>query len=154
MTTYYLDTSALIKRYVDEAGSEWLRATLAAPEPPSIIVAHLAIVEVTSALMRRVRDGSLTTTDCATLQSVFRSDCMREYSLMNVVDNTINRANRLIEKHPLRGYDAIHLATALVANEQLVLNNLPPLIFFSSDNRLTSAASAEGLAVDNPNDHL
>ena len=103
MTTYYLDTSALIKRYVDEAGSGWLRATLAALDPPSLIVAHLAIVEVTSALMRRVRDGSLTPADYTTLQSVFRNDCMRDYSLMNVVDNTINRANRLIEKYPEGG---------------------------------------------------
>ncbi|MEW6668332.1 MAG: type II toxin-antitoxin system VapC family toxin [Thermodesulfobacteriota bacterium] len=153
MTTYYLDTSALIKRYVDEAGSDWLRATVSRRGSASILVANLAIVEVTSALMRRVRDGSLTSTDYASLQSAFRNDLMMEYSLMNVVDNTINRAKSLIEQHPLRGYDAVHLATALVANEQLVLHNLSPIIFLSADDRLNDAASAEGLAVDNPNNH-
>jgi len=46
-----------------------------------------------------------------------------------------------------------HLATAVVTNQRLLANNLVPLIFLSADNRLNNAASAEGLAVDNPNHH-
>ena len=48
----------------------------------------------------------------------------------------------------------MHLATALVTNQRLLANNLAPLIFLSADNRLNDAASAEGLTVDNPNQHL
>jgi predicted nucleic acid-binding protein len=153
VTTYYVDTSALVKRYVDETGSNWLRTALGAEPPPSIIIVHLAVVEMTSALTRRLREGVLTTAEHAQLQNAFRSDCLNEYEIAVAVGNIIDQANRLLEAYPLRAYDAVHLATAVVANQRLVDNNLPPLIFLSSDDRLNDAASAEGLTVDNPNHH-
>lgn len=153
MTTYYLDTSALIKRYVDEVGSDWVRATLSAQPPPSAVVVHLVIVEVTSALTRRVREGTLIPTEYTQVQNAFRSDCLHEYEIVTAVGDVIDQANRLLEKYPLRAYDAVHLATAAVTNQQLVANNLAPLTFISADDSLNDAASAEGLAVDNPNHH-
>ncbi|RLC86009.1 MAG: hypothetical protein DRI37_07445 [Chloroflexi bacterium] len=153
MTTYYVDTSALIKRYVDEVGSDWLRATLNVQPPPSIIVVHLIIVEVTSALTRRIREDTLTPTDYIQVQNAFRADCLNEYEMVTAVGDIIDQANRLLEKHPLRAYDAIHLAAAVVANQQLLAHGFAPLIFLSADDRLNAAAAAEGLAVDNPNDH-
>jgi len=153
MTTYYLDTSALIKRYVDEVGSNWLRAMLDVRPPPSVIIVHLAIVEVTSALTRRMREGTLTPAEYAQLQNAFRADCLGEYDIVTAVGEIIDQANRLLEKYPLRAYDAVHLATAMVVNQQLLANNFAPLTFLSADNRLNEAAAAEGLVVDNPNDH-
>ena len=153
MTTYYVDTSALIKRYVDEVGSDWLRATLNVQPPPSIIVVHLIIVEVTSVLTRRIREDTLTPTDYIQVQNAFRADCLNEYEMVTAVGDIIDQANRLLEKHPLRAYDAIHLAAAVVANQQLLAHGFAPLIFLSADDRLNAAAAAEGLAVDNPNDH-
>lgn len=153
MTTYYVDTSALVKRYVDETGSGWLCTVLGAQPAPSIIIVHLALVEMTSALMRRLREGALTPAEVAQLQNAFRSDCLDEYEIALAVGNIIDQANRLLEAYPLRAYDAVHLATAVVANQRLVSSNLAPLIFLSSDDRLNEAASAEGLAIDNPNHH-
>ncbi len=153
MTTYYLDTSALIKRYVDEVGSGWLRAMLNVQPSPSIVVVHLIIVEVTSALTRRTREGTLTPAEYAQVQNVFRSDCLHEYEIVTAVGGVIDQANRLLERHPLRAYDAVHLATAVVTNQRLIANNLAPLIFLSADARLNKVASAEGLTVDNPNHH-
>lgn len=149
----YGDTSALIKRYVDEAGSDWLRTIFNTPLPPSIIAVHLTIVEVTSALTRRMREGILTPAEYAQAQNVFRADCLNEYELITAVGNIIDQANRLLERHPLRAYDAIHLAAAVTVNQQLLTNNLGALIFLSADDRLNRAASAEGLGVDNPNRH-
>jgi len=60
MTTYYVDTSALVKRYIDELGSDWVRAVFSQAPLPSMIVVHLALVEMTSALARRQREGILT----------------------------------------------------------------------------------------------
>jgi predicted nucleic acid-binding protein len=154
MTTYYVDTSALVKRYVDETGSGWLRTALGAQPAPSIIIVHLAVVEMTSALMRRLREGALTPAEVTQLQSAFRSDCLDKYEIALAVGNIIDQANRLLEAYPLRAYDAVHLATAVFANQRLVDHDLAPLIFLSSDDRLNDAASAEGLAVDNPNHHL
>ena len=151
MTTYYLDTSALIKRYVDEVGSDWLRATLDAQPLPSIVTVHLIIVEVTSALTRRMREGTLTPAEYVQVQNAFRFDCLCEYEIVTAVGGVIDQANRLLERYPLRAYDAVHLATAVVANQRLLANNLASLTFLSADDRLNDAASAEGLTVDNPN---
>ena len=78
MTTYYVDTSALVKRYVDETGSDWLRTMLSAEPTHSAIIMHLAMVEMTSALTRRLREGVLTPAEYAQLQNAFRSDCLDE----------------------------------------------------------------------------
>lgn len=65
----------------------------------------------------------------------------------------VDSASGLLECHPLRAYDAIHLATALSAQQFLADQNYPALTFLSADDRLNQAATAEGLAVDNPNAH-
>ena len=153
MTTYYMDTSALAKRYIDEAGSDWVRTTLRQLPSPSVIVVNLAIVEMTSALTRRRRDGLLTPLEYAHIQDAFRSDCLNEYRIVAAVDSILDEANRLLEQHLLRAYDAVHLATAVVANRRLLGERLAPLTFLSADDRLNDAASAEGITVDNPNRH-
>ena len=153
MTVYYLDTSALVKRYVDETGSDWLRATLNAQPSPSIIIIHLAIVEMTSALTRRMRDGTLIPADYTQTQHAFRADCMSEYEIVIAVGDIIDRANLLLEQYPLRAYDAMHLAAAVISNQRLLASNFEALTFLSADDRLNNAVSAEGLIVDNPNHH-
>jgi predicted nucleic acid-binding protein len=65
----------------------------------------------------------------------------------------IDTASALLERHPLRAYDAIHLATALGAQQFLTEQNYPGLLFLSADDRLNRAATAEGLEVDDPNAH-
>ncbi len=153
MTTCYLDTSALVKRYVNEVGSSWLRGLLGSKAPPAIVVVHFVTVEVTSALMRRLREGVLNTAEYEQAQDAFHFDCLHEYDMVTAVGEVIDRARRLVEKHPLRAYDAVHLSAALIVDEELLANDLPPLLFMSADDRLNHAASAEGLAVDNPNNH-
>ena len=71
MTTYYLDTNALVKRYVDETGSPWLRALLDAAPCPSVVLVRLVVVELTSALIRRVREGVVSATEYAQAQRPF-----------------------------------------------------------------------------------
>ena len=63
----------------------------------------------------------------------------------------IDWAVNLALHHKLRGYDAVQLATALVANEALTAADLAPLLFVTADAALVAAAGAEGLATDNPN---
>ena len=132
MTTYYVDTSALVKRYVDEAGSDWVRAALSQSPPPSMILVNLAIVEMTSALARRRRERLLTPAEYTQIQDAFRSDCLNEYRIVTAAEGIIDEANRLLERYPLRAYDAVHLATAVVANRHLVADGLTPLAFLSA----------------------
>jgi predicted nucleic acid-binding protein len=65
----------------------------------------------------------------------------------------IDLACRLLERYPLRAYDATQLATALGAQAFLAEKKYPSLTFLSGDERLNDAARAEGLAVDNPSQH-
>ncbi len=153
MSSYYLDASALVKRYVDETGSDWLRAIVDPAQSPLLFTSHMTIVEVISAFARRVREGSLTLGEFATLRDAFRSDCLSEYQIMPPSVAVIDLACTLLERHSLRAYDAVHLATALSAQRFLTQRNLPGLTFVCADDRLNNAATAEGLAVDNPNNH-
>ncbi len=151
MVTYYLDTSAMLKQYVNEIGSDWQRRTLS--RDAVIVATQLLIVEVASALNRRVREGTVDHHDYARLSGRFRDDCRDVYQLVVLDDAIVNMAYALLERHPLRAYDAVHLATAIAVNRWLVDTGEVALTFLCADNRLLAAASAEGLAIDNPNDH-
>jgi hypothetical protein len=65
----------------------------------------------------------------------------------------MRRSEDLLDAHPLRAYDAIQLASGIIANSVLIRNGLGPLIFLAADHRLLNIAAIEGLAVDNPNQH-
>lgn len=153
MSSYYLDASALVKRYLDEMGSDWLRATIDPAQSPLLFISYMTIVEVISAFARRAREDSVTLEEFATLRDVLRNDCLNEYQIMPPTAAIVDLACTLLERHSLRAYDAVHLATALSAQQFLTQRDLPDLTFLCADNRLNNAATAEGLAVDNPNDH-
>ena len=59
MPAVYVDTSALVKRYVGEVGTRWVRLALARPVRQRIYTALLAHTEVLSALQRKIREGTL-----------------------------------------------------------------------------------------------
>lgn len=151
MTIYYADSSALLKKYVNETGSVWTRQALAAPAV--VITAQLALIEIASALNRRVRDGTVTAHDYARLANDFRDECRDRFQIIALDQTVINLSWAVLERHALRAYDAIHLASALVMDRQWVETGLAAPIFLAADDRLLKAAQAEGLAVDNPNLH-
>lgn len=148
---YYLDTSALVKRYLDEPGSQWLRDTIGAAE--TLLSTQLLVPEFISALNRLVREGMLALPDYRRLRLAFRDDCANEYQLTPPRSDILSLSCELIERHPLRAYDAVHLATALVVERALQAQDFPRLTFLSADDRLLAIAATEGLATDNPNDH-
>ncbi len=154
MSVYYLDASALVKRYVAETGSAWLRSLLSSPQVQLAFTSRMTIIEVISAFARRVREGSLTSGEFAAVADAFRGDCLHDYQIMPPAVEIVDLACSLLTRHPLRAYDATHLASALSAQKFLSTEAHPPLIFLSADDRLIDAASAEGLAVDNPNKHI
>jgi uncharacterized protein len=149
----YFDTSGLLKRYVVEVGSAWVATLLAPPQAPTVLTSRLTIVEASCAFARKHREGALSATDHAAVLVAFDYDVTYRYSLLNAAPDTINFARALAHRHPLRAYDAIHLATAILANQRLVTAGEQPLTFICADTRLIAFAQAEGLATDNPNDH-
>ena len=83
----------------------------------------------------------------------FNEHCATEYRFVELDPNVVGLARHLLDRHPFRAYDAVQLASALRASRALQAARLPPLLFLSADDRLTAAATYEGLATDNPNTH-
>jgi uncharacterized protein len=150
---YYLDASALVKRYVDEQGSEWIKVMMASEEEMLLFTSRMTIVEVISAFSRRVRAGTLTGEDFASVRDMFRSDCLDDYQVVPPSLAVVDQACALLERHSLRAYDAAHLATAIGVHAFLTEKEYSPITFLSADDDLNDAAEAEDLTVDNPNWH-
>jgi uncharacterized protein len=114
----YLDTSALAKIYVDEEGSDALDAALVGRR--DLLISELAITELTSALVRRVREGILDAARSHRIYNqVLRDVQAGEYRLVDITGATHREAERLLlalgTKLPVRAADSLHLATAALA---------------------------------------
>jgi predicted nucleic acid-binding protein len=155
MTNYYLDASAVVKRYADEPGSSWIRQITEFQAQHTILLAELTLAEVAAALAAKCRaPGGVTQEQRDRALSRFLQDCAEHFVLLAVDRAVIDRAVDLTQRHRLRGYDAMQLATALITSETLAAQNLPSSIFVASDNELLSAAQAERLITENPVDHV
>ena len=151
MTEYYLDASALVKRYADEAGSDWIRQITDREAGHTILLTDITLAEVAAALAAKHRaPGGITQEQRERALSRFLQDCDEHFLLLPVDRSVIDRAVALTQNHRLRGYDAVQLATALVTSDTLQVQNLPAPIFVASDSDLLSAATTEELPVENP----
>ena len=151
---YFLDSSALIKRYITEQGTVWVRSITLPSTGNTIIIAQVTQVEIFSGVSRRRREGLVPLRTIQAIRLLLHRRVKREYMVIELTAPIIEGAEDLLDKHPLRAYDAIQLASALVANTRLTGAILVPLVFVSADVRLLTAATAEGLTVDDPNAHL
>lgn len=151
MAYYQVDSSGIVKRYVCEPGSEWIKSVCHPDSGNQIGLATITKVEVASAFSRRCREGTATEKERDRWLDTFLFDCSNQYWLTEVNPTMINLAIELTQRHPLRAYDAIQISVALSINEALLARGLPPLTFVSADDRLCSTASGEGLSVENPN---
>ncbi len=116
MAYYFFDSSALVKYYVRETGTQWVQGIIDAPlnsmSANEISIAHLTGAEIVAAISRRVRMKLTTVTDGAKAIGVFNTHFQTKYRVFIVTLETVERAMSLAEKYALRGYDAIQLATA------------------------------------------
>lgn len=149
MTTYFVDTSALAKRYIPETGSEWMTDRMVPSSDHIILVSGLSSVEFVSMLVRRERERFVSNTDRIRLENDFLFHLQHQYLVIAITENVLAEARRLLETYPLRTLDAIQLASANHVNSVLDLN----FIFVSADNRLLQAAVAEGFVTENPNNY-
>lgn len=151
MAVYFVDSSALVKRYINEVGSSWID-NLLSQSSNEVLIAEITQVEVVAALTRRGRGAGMTPQTASQACNRFRAHTSSKYQLVSL-GQIIRNAVLQAEVHALRGYDAVQLATALEANKVALANGLSPLTFISADNELNKVAQIEGLMVDNPNNH-
>ena len=133
----FFDSSALAKRYVDEAGTaEVLQWCDKATE---LALSVIAVPELISAFRRLVREGRLTETQYAQLKSDLRADLV-DALVCETSPQVVQRAIDALEAAPLRGMDAVHVGSALVCGAA---------VFISADARQCAAAEHFGLRVVN-----
>ncbi len=149
MGVYYLDISALVKRYLTETGSPWVRSITDPKSGHDIFVARITGVESVSAFVRQ----SPPLPNLAAVLADFKFDFHKQYQRLALANAVVATGIRLAEAYRLRGYDAVQLGAAWELNAARCKAGLPPLTFVSADHQLNAAASAESLVVDNPNAH-
>ena len=148
MTTFFADTSALVKRYVNEKGSAWAASQFTSPSNV-IIIAESTLVEMFSMFERRKRDNTLPASTVGILEREFLAHSKSEYLITPIDSRIVESARILVTKHPLRAFDAIQLASSLYT---LSLIN-ETITFACADGLLFTAAQAEGFKVENPNNY-
>jgi predicted nucleic acid-binding protein len=131
----FFDSSALVKRYVDESGTAEVLAWC--DNATELTVAVIAVPEMISAFRRLVREQRLTETQYAQLKGDLRADLV-DVLLCETSPQVVQRAIDALEAKPLRGMDAVHVGAALVCGAE---------VFVSADARQCAAAAHFGLQV-------
>jgi len=157
MAFQFFDSSSLVKKYISETGTNWVRNIFNAVPTHEIYVSRITEVEATAAIVRRKKGGSLNVSDAALAIQQLRSDFLTRFRILDVAANVATQACAVVETHALRGYDAVQLASAInIYNRLLSLGANPSQVsftFISSDNELNLAAQIEGLTIENPNNY-
>ncbi len=153
MIAYFLDSSALVKRYIPETGSTWVRQLTDPQIGNKLFIARITWVEVLSALARREREGSLTSTDRTLIVQRFRSGLNNQYQVIELDSTLAETAGQLVNQYPLRAYDAVQLASVLLLQTAFAMKPSTQLIFLTADDRLAAIAATMGLLTENPNYH-
>ncbi|MGH9487813.1 MAG: type II toxin-antitoxin system VapC family toxin [Terriglobales bacterium] len=140
----FLDTSALVKLYVREPGSEAMLQLADAAAAGELLISSLAGVEVASALCLLERTQKVSAEARRLLLGQFREDEGWRFTRQSVTDAVLGIASGLVERHPLRAYDAVQLASCLIGGSSGAQR------FICSDRQLLAAALAENLDAWNP----
>jgi predicted nucleic acid-binding protein len=136
--TRFFDTSALAKRYMSEPGTPMVRATLRAQ---TVVVARVTYAELAASVARAARMAVITEAQ----RDAILGRLTLDFSRLQVIElraSMLTVIPELVVHHPLRGYDAVQLATAL--HVQASGNAVE---FWTTDETLRVAAIAEGLRV-------
>ena len=159
MGIYYFDTSALLKRYVAEAGSTWVRQVSTDQDLQTglplheVMIGEVTRVEVAAAIAKKVaKTHEISTVEGDAAYQLFLSHAEADYGIVLLTSPLIRNAAILARQHALRAYDALQLALAIHANALLKANDLA-LTFVAADKALLQTAQSEGLATDSPHHH-
>ena len=132
----FFDTSAFVKRYVAERGSD--RVFALSEQADGLIVSVICLPEMISTLSRLVREKKLARTDYVKLKAAAIAD-LADADICQLTSEVLTSTTALLETHPLRALDALHVACALACQ---------PDVFASADHRQLAAARKAGLRIE------
>ena len=131
----FFDTSAFVKRYIDEPGTD--KVIEICRQAQHIVLCVICLPEMISTFNRLIREGKLLTEDYQKTRDLILKE-IEDAEICYVTPDVVTRTIRCLENNPLRAMDALHLGCALI---------LEPDLFVSSDHRQLEAAKSEGLKV-------
>lgn len=144
MAFYYLETSALVKLYVYEAGTERLLALATRDAGHRFAILTLAQVEFRAAIRRRQRSGEIPEQAANELIDSFRRHSEGTFLIQPFADSLLDIAFALMDGYALKGYDAMQLAGYLMLRS---ISGTEEPIFVCADKSLLSAARNEGCPI-------
>ena len=147
MALYYVDTSALVKLYIREPGTERMLQLASRTASNQLAVLSLVPVELRSALRRRERAGEINAIVTQHLLSRFQRHLEGKFLRQIVTDPILDSACDFIDKYGLTALDAIQLA-GYFALRTTCGKNVPT--FVCADRELLYAAQAEALPIIDP----
>lgn len=147
MALYYLDTSALVKLYVREPGTDRLLSLVGNSSETRLAILALAQVELRSAVRRRQRNGEISAPLAAQLLQAFRQHVEGRFVIQAVTDFVLDLASMLIDRHALRAFDAVQLAGYMAMRTS---TGAEAPTFVCSDQELLSAAAQDGFPILDP----
>lgn len=146
MALYFLDTSALVKLYVQEPGTDRLLPLIGDRPQNRLAVLAISLVEIRSAIRRRQRAGDIDASVAAAILENVQSHMETRFIRQPVNDTVIDTALEMIDRYALRAYDALQLAGCLV----LCAIAAEAFTFVCADHRLLEAARSQELRVLDP----
>jgi uncharacterized protein len=153
VNAYFLDTSALVKRYIAEIGTPWIQTITNPVSQNILLISRLTCVEISSTIARRKREATLTPEQAEQLKLIFRDHCNTQYQIVELNLHMTDLASTLCDRQSLRAYDAVQLSSALTVQPIIQQQPNTTFTFLSADNKLIHAAQLENLTADNPNQH-
>jgi len=146
LNLYFLDTSALVKLYVQEAGTDRLLRLVGASTETRLALLSLSVVEVRSAIRRRQRTGDIDQDAADFVLGALQKHLESRYLRKSINDTLIDTALDAVDRYALPAYDAMQLAGCLV----LCASERRSWTFVCSDQQLLEAARSADLSVLDP----
>lgn len=140
----FFDTSALVKRYAEEPGTDSVDALVEADDA-AVFVTSITVVEMTSAFRRKNNRGECSTETMHELLSAFFTDALTEFVVLPMDEALFEWSIDLVFEDDLRTLDSLQLAAALA-----LANDHDEVTFVCADARLVSVARSRGLDGLNP----
>ena len=143
MTILFFDTSALVKRYAEEPGTQRVDELIDGDE--RVLISSLSIIETVSAFRRKYNRDQLTAERMNTLLAAFFREALDDFVIVPLEESVLQFSFDLVLEHDLRTLDSLQLSAALSLQ-----TDDDPVRFVSADAELVAAARDNGIEAENP----
>lgn len=144
MRHLFFDTSALVKRYYDEPGSETVDGLVESDET-KVVVTAITVIEIVSAFRRKYNREDVSETVVDELLTAFFEEALADFLIVPTEEALFSHSFDLILEDDLRTLDSLQLSAAVAVSEEV-----ENLVFASADRELVSVANGRGLETVNP----